>query len=316
MNYVLYGKEQFLLDEALKNIIKSHVHEDNELNTITYNATNVDIQVILEDACTLPFFSDCKVILITHATFLSASNDTQIDTSALEAYLEHPMESTILVLLGDFEKMDARKKIVKKVQKTCKVLQFRKLDEIGKQNYVVEELRKRSLVIEETAKKELIKRLPLDILTIRHELDKLALYGDRITSDIVRTLVTRPLEEDVFLLVNAVVERKMKDAFHLWQDMCVLNKDAIYLIALLAGQFRFLYQVKALMLRGLYKEEIVSELSAHPYRVQLTIETCKNLNIDYLLAILDKLANLDQNLKAGRLDKKLGFEMFLLGLGE
>ncbi|MEG1732805.1 MAG: DNA polymerase III subunit delta, partial [Longicatena sp.] len=105
----------------------------------------------------------------------------------------------------------------------------------------------------------------------------------------MKTLVTRPLEEDVFLLVNAVVERKMKDAFHLWQDMCVLNKDAIYLIALLAGQFRFLYQVKALMLRGLYKEEIVSELSAHPYRVQLTIETCKNLNIDYLLAILDKL---------------------------
>ena len=32
------------------------------------------------------------------------------------------------------------------------------------------------------------------------------------------------------------------------------------------------------------------------------------------MAMLDKLASLDQKLKSGLLDKKLGFEMFLLEL--
>ena len=135
-----------------------------------------------------------------------------------------------------------------------------------------------------------------------------------ISSDVVERLVTRPLEEDVFQLVNAVVDRDLRKSFHMWQDLCVLNKDAIYLIALLAAQFRFLYEVKALMLHGKGKDAIKDELKAHPYRVQLAMKTVQRLGIGYLMHILEQLATLDQNLKAGRLDKKLGFEMFLLGI--
>ena len=100
----------------------------------------------------------------------------------------------------------------------------------------------------------LLRRLPLDIRTIQTEMEKLELYGGVISSDVVERLVTRPLEEDVFQLVNAVVDRDLRKSFHMWQDLCVLNKDAIYLIALLAAQFRFLYEVKALMLHGKGKE--------------------------------------------------------------
>lgn len=314
MNYVLYGEEQCLLQEALKTIVHTHIPDGNDLNTASYDAAHVDFQTILEDATTIPFFSDYKIILVYHANFLSASNDTDIDTVALEKYLEKPMESTILVLIGEFEKMDARKKIVKVVKKCCKVLQFRKLDEQGKQKYIREQIKLLQLNIEPNAAKELEKRLPMDMLCIRNEMKKLSLYGECITSEVVFRLVTRPLEEDVFLLVNAVVDKNIKAAFHLWEDMSVLNKDAIYLIALLAGQFRFLYEVKALMMQGKRKDEIVTELGAHPYRVQVSMQSAERLQISYLLSMLERLATLDQNLKGGRLDKKLGFEMFLLGI--
>ena len=39
-------------------------------------------------------------------------------------------------------------------------------------------------------------------------------------------------------------------------------------------------------------------------------------SMDTLLNILAKLAQLDQSIKAGRIDKKLGFELFLLSLKE
>lgn len=314
MNYVLYGEEHYLLQKALQDIVSKYVKEENDFTKITYDATATDIHVILEDATTIPFFSEHKVLLVHHANFLSTNNDTMIDVTALEHYLDHPMESTILILLGDFEKLDARKKIVKKVQKTCKVLQFRKLDEQGKQNYIRTELQKRALFIDRAGQNELIQRLPLDIQSIHMEMDKLQLYGETITYDVVCRLITRPLEEDVFLLVNAVVDKNVKKAFHIWQDLCVLNKDAIYLIALLASQFRFLYEVKALMMQAKRKEDIVNALGAHPYRVQVTMKSAEHLNIEYLMEILERLATLDQRLKAGLLDKKLGFEMFLLGI--
>ena len=68
------------------------------------------------------------------------------------------------------------------------------------------------------------------------------------------------------------------------------------------------------MLHGKGKDAIKDELKAHPYRVQLAMKTAQRLGIGYLMHILEQLATLDQNLKAGRLDKKLGFEMFLLGI--
>lgn len=314
MNYVLYGEEHYLLQDTLKRIIAKYVKEENEFDTVSYDAANTDIQVILEDATTIPFFSEYKVILVHHANFLSTSNDTDIDVKALEQYLDHPMNSTVLILMGEFEKLDARKKIVKKVQKCCKVLQFRKLDAERKQNYIRDEVKKRNLNIAGDALQELQQRLPLDVGTIHMEMDKLELYGEHITKDTVMKLVTRPLEEDVFQLVNAVVEKDLRKSFHMWQDLCVLNKDAIFLIALLATQFRFLYQVKACMMQGQRKDEIVARLAAHPYRVQLTMQSAQRLSITYLMEILERLATLDQNLKAGKLDKKLGFEMFLLEL--
>lgn len=312
MNYVLYGEEQYALSNALKSILKQHHIKEQDLNMITYDALQSDIRTIVEDAATIPFFAEEKVILVRNANFLSTNNDTDIDVSVLDKYLDDPMPSTILILTGNFEKLDARKKIVKKIQKSCKVLQFHHFNAVGKENYIKEETARRKLSIEPMAMMELIQRLPFDITTIKTEMEKLELYGEPITLSVVEKLVTRPLEDDVFLLVNAVVDRDLKKAFMLWQDLCVLNKDAIFLIALLAGQFRFLYQVKVWMDQGAGKDVIVSKLNAHPYRVQLTMQNARKLSTPYLLSILAKLAALDQKLKSGLLDKKLGFELFLL----
>ena len=108
------------------------------------------------------------------------------------------------------------------------------------------------------------------------------------------------------------MKNDLKTALRLWNDLCVLNKDAIYLIALLASQFRFLYQVKTLMMQGYSKNEITSELKAHPYRVQISMQNCAHLELAHILHILAQLADLDQKLKSGQLDKKLGFELFLM----
>lgn len=314
MNYVLYGEEHYLLEESLKRIVREHVSKEDELNTVTYDASRTDVSVVLDDARTIPFFCERKVIIVNHATFLSTNDDTQWDVDAVESYLKDPMESTVLIFVGDFVKLDGRKKIVKFIQKTCRVLQYAKLDESSKISYIRQEIEKRNLPVSSEALQELEKRLPCDIQTIKNEFDKLSLYERDIDLEAVEHLVTRPLEEDVFLLVNAVVNRDLKQAMHLWNDLCVLNKDAIYMIALLASQFRFLYQVKTLMIQGCNKSDITSELKAHPYRVQLSMQNCTSLELSYILELLARLAELDRKLKSGQLDKKLGFELFLMQL--
>lgn len=315
MNYVVHGEEQYQVRKAIDAIVLKEIGQRDELNTIVYDALQVDIDVILEEAQTIPFFTDRKCILVKNANFLSSSNDTEINLERLEAYLQNPMESTVMILSGEFAKMDTRKKIVKKIGSLCKVSTCNKLDKDSLPAYLKEQLQKRQLHINNATFQTLCERLPYDIGVIQMELDKLELYGGDINEALIKQLVTRSLEEDVFALVNAVVEKNMKRVFQIWEDLQVLNKDPIYLIALIASQFHLLYQVKCAELQGLRKQdEIASQLGVHPYRVKLALPVCSRLSIDSILDVLQQLADLDQSIKAGRVDKTLGFELFLLKL--
>lgn len=314
MNYILYGEEQYLLESEKKRIIRKYSEGEEGLDSITYNASQTSLQEILDDAMTIPLFSNKKVIVVEHANFLSANDDTNIDVNGLIEYFENPMESTIFIFTGTFAKLDARKKVVKVMQKYCKVLQFSTLDETSKGDYIRNELQKRNIKMDTMTQQVLIQLLPTDIRFINSELNKLELLDENVEEEMLRALIHRPLEDDVFVLVRAVVNKDIKKSFHVWNDFLIQNKDPIYLIALLASQFHFLYQVKGLLMQGYSKQDIANELKAHPYRVQMTIQSCMNLSISAILEILNELAILDQKLKSGTIDKKTGFELFLINL--
>lgn len=315
MNYVIYGEEQYQVKKAIRSVIQKELGSFDDMSTTTYNALDTSIDTILEDAQTIPFFTEKKGILVQNANFLSANNDTEIALDKLEAYLNKPMDTTILILTGAFPKMDMRKKIVKKITSLCKVTVCNKLDKNNLATYVKEEVNKRHLMMDDHTFRILCDKLPYDIAVIQSELDKLELYGGTIDQVIMTHLVTRTLEDDVFALVNAVVEKDMKRMFAIWEDLQVLNKDPIYLIALIASQFHLLFQVKCAMLKGMHQQsEIASTLGVHPYRVKLALPVCARLSVDAIMDILHRLADLDQAIKSGKVDKKLGFELFLLKL--
>lgn len=315
MNYVIYGEEQYQVQKQIQAIVHREIAGAADMNTVTYDALQASIDQILEDAETIPFFADKKVIIVNHANFLSASNDTDMDLARLEAYLERPLDSTILILSGEFAKLDTRKKIVKKISTLCDVRVCNRLDKDSLPAYVREVLKKHHITMSNKAFSLLCERLPYDIGTIQNELAKLELYDQTIDEAVIAQLVTRSLEEDVFALVNAVVEKNMKRIFRIWQDLQMLNKEPIAMIALITAQFHLLYQVKVQLLKHVSNQaEIAKILGVHPYRVKLAIPTCQRLAIDDILDVLHQLADLDQNIKTGRIDKKIGFEMFLLGV--
>lgn len=311
LNYVLYGEERALLQKTLSLLIKENSGNDM-MNTVTYDLANQSLAAVLDDAQTIPFFGERKVVVAAHADFLSGGGELPEGIEALETYLKAPLASTVFILTGDFAKLDSRKKIVKLVQKTCKVLVFSKLDDFGKMNYVKEQIAKRNMHLDEDAFQELLKRLPTDVGEIMQAMDKLELLQGNIHKTDVRALVMRPLDDNVFDLVNAVVRKDIRQSFHLWQDLSALNKDAVYLIAMLASQFRFLYQVKSLQLQGCGEREITQQLGAHPFRVKKSLESVRDLRAQELMATLAALADLDQQIKSGRIDKDMGFELFLL----
>lgn len=316
MIYVLYGEESYLLKKEMHRIIDKHVTFEKEMNTVTYDAGKTNIEEIIADAQTVPFFSDFKVIIVNHSSFLSGSNDTSIDVEVLNKYMDSPNESTILILVCDSQKLDSRKKIVKRLQKEATIKQFSMFNEFERDKFVQKECEKRNISFDKDAYREFCFRIGFSCERIITELDKLQLYQSTLQKEDIKALVTRPLDDNVFDVFQALLSNNVKRAYQYWLDFNAQNIDPIALIAMLASQYRFLHQVKILQMSGTGKSEIASQLQAHPYRVEKTLQSCSYINEKEISKTLNELAQLDQNIKAGRVDKKLGFEMFILQRGK
>lgn len=311
MNYFLYGTDQGRIQKEINRIITS-LKKEHECDVVTYNLNNTPLNEVLQEVMTPPFFAQHKVIVANHANFLVASQNQNIETYQLEEILTHPLLENTFILTGNYEKPDARKKIVKLIQSTCKTQSFNRLNEQEKKTYIYAKIKEYNLKVSDSLKNMIVERLPLDTQIIDMQLEKCALYPDALDETILSALLTRQLEDNIFQMIEAILKGKSKTAFKLAQDMMDLNHDPIYLIAVMASQIRFYYQVKVLSLRGLSTEAIAKELNAHPYRVKLTYQNVQGMKSDVLLALLEKLASCDQKVKSGQLPKKLAFELFLL----
>lgn len=314
-NYLLYGEESYLIQKEIEKIIDANITFEKEMNTSFFDITKTNMEEIIAAAQTIPFFSDKKVMVLQHCLFLSASkNNTNFEL--LEQYFASPNESTIMVLVCPTVKLDSRKKIVKQLTKICETKEFHQFDEFARKQFVESQCRKRNIVWQSEALETFYHRVGFSPLRILQELDKLSLYSLSIAKEDVIAMLYRPLDDNMFDLFQALIRKDFKKVYQYWLDFKFQNIEPIALIATLASQYRFMYQVKVLEVNGYYKSEISRELGAHPYRVEKTMEVTSYLQQKEIAKTLNDLAILDQNIKAGKIDKSLGFELFLIQKGK
>ncbi|MEA5026553.1 MAG: DNA polymerase III subunit delta [Erysipelotrichaceae bacterium] len=315
MNYFLYGSEQFLLKQELEKILKKGQHDN--IGTVYYDgqASDFSVDQVLEDANTISMFSDRKVIIINNPAFLYNSlliTDEQI--TAMTVYLRNSSEFTTLIFYLELDEQgvfDQRKKAFKLLLKECRVITVPVLSNEEFRRLVSNDLKTAGIAIEPAAVNELISRLPVNIANWKIELMKLSLYGGKIDEQDVKHLISRSMDDNVFIMVNAVIQKNLKRAIDTWHDLAVMKHDPIELVAILAAQFRFMYQCSVLTKQ--YSPARIAELlNAKPARVSITLNNSRGISGRRMLSLLDQLASLDQKIKNGIIDKQLGFELFLI----
>ncbi len=325
MNVLLYGSEPFLINKTLHELLKNRVGEVTQMNTIYYDFTSPSFSMtsFLEEADTMSFFSQHKVMILQNCVFLTRAakekdkNKSDADILKLMNYLAKPHDQTTLILMYDDDNLDTVKLVYKRIKETCEVIHINKLNPDQFRSFLLELIKERQLKVTQEAFNELIKRLDDNMSVAIHECDKLQLYSQNITYDDVVALVSRPLDSEAFHLVNAILDKRLAEALSIWNDMIVLNMDALAFIGLIASQLRILYQVSSLKDAGKHREEIINDLSVgstqmNVYRVSRLLNLAKMTSSRRLLKVLNALAEYDQKSKTGLVDKRFGFELFLI----
>ncbi|HHT38343.1 MAG TPA: DNA polymerase III subunit delta [Mollicutes bacterium] len=311
--YVFCGEEPFLIDKEVENIIKKHSNGQ----VIKYDLSEINVNVLLEDAFSISLFNDHKIIIGYNADFFSSSSTKEKINHDVDNLLKHldKLNGDVIVIFITYNNLDKRKAIVKKILNQAVVKEFTKFSEDEAVKFAKEIFNKNDFQITFNALNKLIDKTGNNLYLLNSECDKLMLYKNdekQIDDDDIDKMIEKYDVDNLFSLTDAVIKKDVNKALSLYQELLKRNEEPIKIIVMLANQFRLIFQVKRFRAKGLSESQIASQLAVHPYRVKLAKES--NLDEKELLKHIISLADLDEKIKMGKIDKTVGLELFLLKL--
>ena len=301
-----------MIKKRLKKILAERLGEIDDFNVIKFDLDEDEIDAVIDEASLLPLGYDRKAVVVDNASFLTNGGKKE-DKEKIFNLLQSSGDEVDLIFIYHGDSVDNKSDIYKFVEQNGQVLNFMNITKEEWPLYVKKYFKDRNVEIDPKAVDELVTRVDGDLLRFINEADKLCLYKNKISVMDVALMVSKPLEDDVFQISNALLRGDNAAALSIFRDLKMINSKATEsLISLLGNQFRFINQVMFLSSKGLDKKEIAFELGASEGRVWVTQKNTRNLSRRDVAHALDDLYYLDYQIKSGQIDRFYGFELFLI----
>ncbi len=304
-NYIIVSNDKITIDTRISRIIEEWKLKDYELIKYTYPDNQIDD--VIEDLNTYNFLSNMKVIVYYNCTFLNKDLDKSIDN--LANYLNNPSDNIFIMINDNINDSKDIKKIISNVSIIDSRISSEVLIKNNLENYTMDN----------KTVKYLAEYCLYNNEKIVNELGKIKCYKysdsvKNITIEDINLIVLRDYDEDIFDLVNAIVNRNKSKAIDLYERISRKEKDSINIMASVSSSIRNLFCVKILLERKYKANEISTILGIKPYAVQVASENCNNYSKKKLLYFLNLLSDIDFKSKSGNGNGNSLFEMFLLSL--
>ena len=286
MMYLVFGEQELLVNKMIDKLAKSELDVIDDFNLVTFDGCKTPLYEIVNDASTLPFMADKKVVVVKNCYFLTTESpklEFEQSFNELEEYLENQNEGTVVIFSVIASKLDDRKSLVKKIKEKSKIYAVDNVNKKDLPRIVKQMFEKQGMSITSDALNEFLSRCGDDMYLINGEIEKLSCYKKEIDVKDIDLMVAKKIEDNVFEMIDAIFAKKLDKVFRIYYDLKINNNEPLTLISLIASQVRFLYQVMVLKDKGYSENNIANELSCHPYRAKLALEKVYHLNRNHEL---------------------------------
>ena len=238
--YFLMGEEPYFIDTVSEYLDKHVLEEDQKgFDQLVLYGQDVTVPAIIDYARRFPMMAERQVIIIKEAQNLKSTIDL------LVPYVENPTPTTTLVFCYKYESFDKRKKLVKALEKnkSCVVLESKKLYENQIATWLPDVLKKKHLSIQPKATQMLVDFLGTDLSRIQNEVNKLALIvpeNTEVTPDIIEKNIGISKEFNNFELKSALAVKDTYKATRILKHFADNPKDnpLVVTLSVLYGFFQ------------------------------------------------------------------------------
>ncbi len=314
MKMLIYGSERYFLEDKAKQIISEKYAFAKDIDPIVYDCERLTFQweQLFEELMTVSFFEAYKVIYCYNPMTSSSATISDAQLKIFKEICENLPDEVLFFMMLESPSYDQRLRIFKPFISDKSVVKVSSLTPGAFRNLVIEKLKEKNVNLSRASFDALLERLPLHVPTLIQEVHKLSCYPKEITPDIIIRLISKPMADSVFELSRAIMVKDMQSAWKVYHDLLVLKHDPTSLIPAIAWQYRIMFHILYYQQQDYNRYEIQQRLNEHDYVFNKAWQYASKTTKPQVIKLLDQLAYLDQSIKIGRTDKKMGFERFLL----
>ena len=291
--YWLEGDEDYFIDEVMEYAEKKILSESEaEFNQTIFYGKDANWADIVNACRRYPMFAERQVVLLKEAQQMR-------DVEKLEAYIENPLPSTILVVSYKGKTLDGRQKFSKTVKKKAEVFLAKKMYDNQLPGWISGYLKANGFTIKPKALSLLVDHIGNDLSRIINEIEKLSLnlsQEKNITEDAIEKFIGISKEYNIFELQNALSRKDQAKAIRIIQYF-EANPKAVPIQLILPSLYSYFSKILSVyQMHDKSERAIKPVFNFNPAVVDQVMETLKNysfLEMEQVILLLH-----DSNLKS------------------
>lgn len=314
----LYGTDTYRSRQQLKKIVEKFKadRDPRGYNVVRLDASvRADAELVLEEIMAPPFLAERRMVVVASLLF---AGEKEIQSELLVCIEEGRVPaSTVLVL---WEAADAFKKkeaqaLFTRLSKEKYAQEFQPFSGPKRTAWVEGELTFRNARMTPEALRYFLLHASQDSWELESLLDQLSAYrsGLEIRTEDIRLFMGERDDENIFSLVDAIIQGRMRDAGAMVREQYRLGKDPIYVLSMVSRQVRILLALRDYLDRGdtMSSNDAAGMLGLHPFVVKKTLPFVRQHSFAELKCLHRELLHSDRAIKTGEGDPRVLLDAFI-----
>ena len=314
--YLFTGTSEIFIKNRMNRIIQSF--NKYEYTIIKYDMETTSLSTVLSDAITVPFLEELKIIILKNPKFLTKSaTSTKDEIKAMLKYLKNPCDSTLLIIDATNTKINQSNEIYKMLKNVARIIDYPDPEEIELKGWIVRSFDANGIDIKDDALTLLLEYIGDDQARLSQEIDKLSSYvgkGGTIRKEDIKLLVPKNINNEIYLLIKAIINHDLALTNQIYDNLITHTKDSLTIFSLISNKFKELLSTYRLLKYGYSQSDIAKFYNVSTGKAYYIVQEARAFKLSDLEFYIDKLAELDYQIKSGKLDKTIGLELLLLKL--
>ena len=232
-------------------------------------------------------------------------------------YLKSPCDSTLLIIDATNTVINQSNEIYKMLKNVARIIDYPDPEEIELKGWIVRSFDANGIDIKDDALTLLLEYIGDDQARLSQEIDKLCSYvgkGGTIRKEDIKLLVPKNINNEIYLLIKAIINHDLALTNQIYDNLITHTKDSLTIFSLISNKFKELLSTYRLLKYGYSQSDIAKFYNVSTGKAYYIVQEARAFKLSDLEFYIDKLAELDYQIKSGKLDKTIGLELLLLKL--